>query len=147
MLCFFKMKKCRVQYDFENVFFSIPNLTRCKSFKSKSDAFWNFQFKIMLVRKAAKMQNRSFSRIKLNQNKIFWMQTIFQNLTCPKFFNSKSNVLYFFQSKIWRFVKLFNQNLTGFEIFTPKSDALEKLSSKSDKLKIIFRNLIFILFF
>ena len=93
------------------------------------------------------MQNMSFSRSKKNQNVIFWMPTFFQNVTCPNFFNSKSNALYFFQSKIWRFVKLFNQNLTGFEIFTPKSDALEKLNSKSDKLKIIFRNLIFILFF
>ena len=63
------------------------------------------------------MQNMSFSRSKMNQNVIFWMQTFFQNLTCPKIFNSKSNALYFFQSKIWRFVKLLNQNLTRFEIF------------------------------
>ena len=111
------MKKWRVQYDFENVFFSIPNLTRCKKFKSKSDAFWNFQFKIMLFRKATKMQNKSFSRINMNQNMISWMQTIFQNLTCPKFFNSKYNGSYFFQSKTWRFVKLFNKNLTRFEFF------------------------------
>ena len=106
VLCFFKMKTWRVQHDFEKVFFSISNLVRCKSFKSKSDAFWKFQFKIMLFRKAPKMQNKSFSRNKRNQNVIFWMQTFFQNPTCPNFFKSKSNALYFFQSKIWRFVKI-----------------------------------------
>ena len=137
VLCFLKMKKWRVQYDFENVFFSISNLTRCKPLKSKSDAYWNFQFKNMLFKKAPKMQNMSFSRSKMNQNVIFWMQTFFQNLTCPKIFNSKSNALYFFQSKIWRFVKLLNQNLTRFEFFFPKSDALEKLNSKSDKFEKI----------
>ena len=42
VLYFLKMKKWRVQYDFESILFSIPNLTRCKSFKSKSDAYWNF---------------------------------------------------------------------------------------------------------
>ena len=117
VLYFFKMKKWRVQYDFENFFFqsqiwrvvniSNRNLTRIEIFNSK----------ICFLRKAAKMQNMSFSRSKMNQNVIFWMQTFFQNLTCPKIFNSKSNALYFFQSKIWRFVKLLNQNLTRFEIF------------------------------
>ena len=51
VLCVFKMKTWRVQYDFENVFFSIPNLARCKTFKSKYDAFWIFQFKVWHVRK------------------------------------------------------------------------------------------------
>ena len=54
VLCFLKMKKWRVQYDFENVFFSISKLTRCKPLKSKSDACWNFQFKIMLFKKSTK---------------------------------------------------------------------------------------------
>ena len=54
VLCFLKMKKWRVQYDFENVFFSISNLTRCKPLKSKSDAYWNFQFKNMLFKKSTK---------------------------------------------------------------------------------------------
>ena len=95
VLCFFKTKTWRVQYDFENVFFWIPKLARCKVFKTKSHAFWNFEFKIMLFRKAPKIQSKSFSRSKLNHNVIFWMQTIFWNLTCWKSFNSKSNALYF----------------------------------------------------
>ena len=117
VLCFFKMKTWRVQYDFENVFFSIRNQTRCKSFESKSDAYWNFQLKILPFKKAPKMQNMSFSRSKMKQNLIFWMETFFQNLTRPNFFNSKSNTLYFFQSKTLRFVKLFNRKLTRFELF------------------------------
>ena len=40
--------------------------------------------------------------------------------------------MYFFQSQIRRVVKLLNQNLTRIEIFISKSDALEKLISKSD---------------
>ena len=123
--------------------FLIENLTCCIFLKWKNDAFnttlkiffqsqiWRvvnlsnrnlarieiFNSKICFLRKVPKMQNMSFSRSKMNQNVIFWMQTFFQNLTSPKIFNSKSNALYFFQSKIWRFVKLLNQNLTRFEIF------------------------------
>ena len=70
------------------------NLTRFEIFISK----------LCVLKKAAKMQNMSFSRSKMNQNVIFWMQTFFQNLTRPNFFNSKSNTLYFFQSKTLRFV-------------------------------------------
>ena len=56
--------------------------------------------------------------------------------------------MYFFQSQIRRVVKLLNQNLTRIEIFISKSDALEKLISKSDIFQNSFlRNLIFILFF
>ena len=54
VLCFFKMKTWRVQYHFENVFFSISNPTRCKPLKLKSDAFWNFHFKIMRFEKSTK---------------------------------------------------------------------------------------------
>ena len=111
------MKTWRVHYDLENAFFSIPNPMRCKYFKSKSDAYWNLQFKILPFKKALKMQNMSFSRSKKNQNVIFWMQTIFQNLTSPNFFNSKSDTLYFFQPKTLRFVKLFNRILTRFDFF------------------------------
>ena len=84
----------------------------------------------------------------MNQDVIFWMQTFFQNLTCQNFFNSNSNALYFFQSNIWRFLKVLNQTLTRFEIFFPKSDAFEKMNSKSDKFDNFFLPiLIFILFF
>ena len=58
------------------------------------------------------MQELSFSRNKMNPNLFFWMQTFFQNLTSRKIFDSKSNALYFFQTKMWRVVKLLNQNLT-----------------------------------
>ena len=98
-------------------FFSIPNPMRCKCFKSKSDAYWNLQFKILPFKKALKMQNMSFSQSKMNQNVIFRMQTIFQYLTRPNFLNSKCNTLFFFRSKTLRFVKLFNRNLTRFEFF------------------------------
>ena len=112
---FLKWKNDAFNTTSKKYFFSIPNLTRCKTFKSKNDAYWIFKFKIMLFKKAPKMQNKSFLRSKTNQNVIFWMQTYFQNLTCPKFFYSKSNALYFFQSKIWRVVNLLNRNLTSFE--------------------------------
>ena len=142
------MKTWRVQYDFESVFFPIANLTRCKTFNSKSDAFWKVSFQNHAFKKAPKGQNISLSRSKMNENVIFWMQKFFRKLTCPKFNNSKSNALYFFQSKIWRFVRLFHQNLTCFEIFISKADALEKLNSKSEKFQTSFlRNVSSILFF
>ena len=147
VLCFFKMKTWRVQYDFENVFFSIPNPTRCKSFKSKFDAYWNFQFKIMLLKKHQKSKKTRFRGVKWTKSD-FLHANFFQNLTCRTFFNSKSNALYFFQSKIWRFVKPSNQNLTRLESFISKSDALEKMNSKSEKFKNSFlRNVSFISFF
>ena len=121
----FKKETWRVQYDFENVFFSIPNPTRCKSFKSKFDAYWNFQFKIMLLKKHQKSKKSRFRGVKWTKSD-FLHANFFQNLTCRTFFNSKSNALYFFQSKTWRFVKTSNQNLTRLEIFISKSDVLEK---------------------
>ena len=72
----------------------------------KSVTYRKFQFKFMLFRKARKMQNMSFSRSKENQNVIFLDANIFQILTSRKIFNSKSNALYLFQSKIWRVVFL-----------------------------------------
>ena len=48
---FLKRKKWRVQFDFGNVILSIPKPTRCKLFKSKSDVYWNFSFKIWRVKK------------------------------------------------------------------------------------------------
>ena len=123
-------------------FFWIPNLARCKFFKTKSDAFWNFEFNIMLFRKAPKVQSKSFSRSKLNHNVIFWLQTIFWNLTCWKIFNSKSNALHFsiqnltlcktFKSKsdafwnfyfeIWRFRKNEFKIWENLKFFSPKCD-------------------------
>ena len=54
----------------------------------------------------------STSRGKKNQGVIFWVQRFFQILTGLKILNSKSNALCFFQSKIWRVVKVLFQSLT-----------------------------------
>ena len=53
-------------------------------------------------------------------------------LTCFIFLKWKNDAfnttlkMYFFQSQIWRVVKILNQNLTRFEIFNSKSRSLEK---------------------
>ena len=79
------------------------------------------------------MQKNSFSRSKMKQNVIFCMQKFFKTWHVPVFLIQNLTRFIFFQSKIWRFVKLFDQNLMRFEIFISKSDALEKLNSKSEK--------------
>ena len=117
-------------------------MTRCFFLNSKSDGLYICQFPICHVKKisirnhafekARKLQHMSFSRSKLNRNLIFWMQTIFQNLTCWKIFISKSNALYFFQFKIWRVVKTSNQNLTRCKNFNSKSDKFQNFSPKPD---------------
>ena len=40
----------------------------------------------MLLKKAQKMQNMSFSRNKMNQNKTFWMQFFLKNWLVEKTF-------------------------------------------------------------
>ena len=91
-------------------------------FKSKSDVFF-FKFEIWhvikfsiqyysILKNARRMQKMSFSQSKVYQNVIFCMQTIVQDLRCQKIFNTESTALYFFQSKIWRVVKLLNQTVT-----------------------------------
>ena len=66
------------------------------------------------------------------------MQTVFQNLTWRKIFNSKSDALYFFQSKIWRVAKILNHNLTLSVFSNSKSDTLWKFL-----FKICFSNHLF----
>ena len=78
------------------------------------------------------MQNISFSWSKKNQN-VFLDANIFSKAEMSKIFTSKTNALYFFQSKIWRVVKLLNQNLTRCGNFVSKSDAIEISNSESDK--------------
>ena len=144
VLCFFKMKTWGVQYDFENVFFQSQirrvvnlsnwNLTRFEIFISK----------LCVFKKAAKMQNMSFWRSKMNQNVIFWMQTFFQNLTRPNFFNSKSNTLYFFQSKTLRFVKLFNRNLMRYEFFFQNLTRRKNWIQNLTIFKILFSEIWFL---
>ena len=84
----------------------------------------------MLFKKTRKMQNMSFSRSKKHKNVILSDANIFQNMTCRKFFNSKSKALYFFQSKIWRVVTTSNQNLTRCETFNSKSDKFQNVFSE-----------------
>ena len=76
------------------------------------------------------MQKMSFSRSYKNQNVIFLDANTFQNLTCPKSFISKSNTLYFFQSKIWRVVQTSNQNLKRCENFDLQSDKFQNFFSE-----------------
>ena len=59
-------------------FLSIQNSTSCKTFISKSEAWYFFQFKIWHVVKV------------LVQNLTYFF---FQNVTCPEMFNSVSNAL------------------------------------------------------
>ena len=79
------------------------------------------------------MQNMSFHGAKRARTWFFGCKRFFKNPACRKIFNSKSNALYFFQSKKWGILKLLNQNLTRCENFVSKSVALEKLKSKSEK--------------
>ena len=66
--------------------------------------FEKIHFKIMLSKKHQKCKISRFRGVKWTKT-WFLHAKIFQNLICPKFFNSKSNALSFFQSKIWRFLK------------------------------------------
>ena len=128
--------------------FSTQSLTRCNFLNSKYDALNFFKFKICPVKKISiqnqafwkntKMQNMLFSRTEKNQNVIFLDANIFQNLTCRKISNSKSNALYFFSI----------QKLTRCKNLNSKSDALWKLYFEIWQVSKLFpRNLIFILFF
>ena len=119
------MKRRIFFYKIWPCFFSIQILTRCIfSIQKLTPNELVFEYRVMLFKKARKMQNVSFQRSKKNQNVIFWMQRFFQNLTVWKIFISKSNARYFFQSKIWRVVKLLNQNRTLSQNFVSKSDVL-----------------------
>ena len=113
-------------------------MTHCIFFNSKSVTYRKFQLKIMLFEKARRMQIMSFSRNKMNQNVMFLDANMFQNLTCRKIFNSKSNALYFFLV----------QKLTRCKNSKSKSDALSKFQFKIWQVsKLSLWSLIFILFF
>ena len=114
---------------------------------SKSDTYWNFQIKIMLLKKERKMQKRSFSRSKRNQNVVFWIQTLFQKLTCRKNFNSKSKAFIFFRPKISCVVNLLNQNPTRCESFVSKPNALDYFISKTDRFWNFFAKIWFLSYF
>ena len=97
VLCFFKRKTWRVQYDFENVFFWIPNLARCKTFLSNSDAFSFFYIKIWRVRK---IDFKIWEILKFFSSKCeFYL--VFQVLTEGRYFLSMSITPYF-KGENWR---------------------------------------------
>ena len=133
------------------LYFSQLQIWRAKkpSNRNLTRRFERILFKIMLLKKHQKCKISRFRGIKWTKSWLFGLHAkFFQKLTCPNFFKSKSNALFLFHSIIWRFVKLFNQNLTRFEIFISKSDALEKLNSKFEKFwNSLLRNVSFILFF
>ena len=104
------------------------NLTRIEFFNSN----------LCFLRKHQKCKICRFRGVKRTKTWFFGCQHFFKTWNVQNFIIQNLTRCIFFQSKIWRFVKMFNQNLTGFEIFIPKSDALEKLNSKSDKVKIFF---------
>ena len=73
------------------------------------------------------MRKTSFLMSKMNQTVIFLDRSIFQNLTCWNIFDSKTNALYFFQTKIWRLVNFLNENPTCCIIFILNSNTLYNL--------------------
>ena len=97
----------------------------------------NFNWKSCFLKKHEKCKICRFHGVKITKTWFFWMQTFCKIWHVEKFCISKSNSLYFFQSKIWLVVKTSNQNLTRCENF----------NSKSDKFQKFLQNLIFILFF
>ena len=96
----------------------------------------NFFFKFVLFKIGRKPQISRILRGKNNQNVIFWVQKVFQNLLFKNISSSKNvlfkntffikillfNTVKFF--KIWRVVNILNENLTRRKNFNSKSDAL-----------------------
>ena len=127
------------------------NLTRCIFLNSKYDALYFFKFRIWravflsnqnlshkenfnskscFLKKHKKCKICRFHGVKSIKTWFFRMQTFFKIWHVENFFNSKSNALYFFQSKIWRVVTTSNQNLTRCETFNSKSDKFQKVFSE-----------------
>ena len=77
-------------------------------------------------------QSLFFKKISLIKVMLFKKTFVLNIWRVVKFLIHKSNALLFFQSKIVRVVKLWNQNLTRCENFVSKSAALENPNSKSD---------------
>ena len=128
---------------------SFQNLTHCIFFQFK---IWQVMkcsnSKSCFLKKLEKCKICRFYQVKRTKTWFFGCKPFFRNLTCRKFFNSKSNALYFFQATIWRVVKLLNQNLTRCENFVPKSNALYFFYLKIwHVVKLFIQNLLFKSFF
>ena len=99
------------------VFFSELQIWRAKKPLNRNlTRFEKIHFKIMLLKKHQKCKISHFLGVKWTIMCFFACKN-FSEPDMSKFFNTKSNALYFSQSKTWRFVKIFDQNLTRFEIF------------------------------
>ena len=111
------------------------NLTRYIFFKSKSDALYFFSIRNL---KRNEVFNRKSSFLKKHDkgeicpsHGVKWTKTwffqcgkIFKIWHVEKFFDSKSNALYFFQIRTWCVVKLLNQNMTCCKFSILKSNTL-----------------------
>ena len=92
-----------------------------------------FHFKIMLFKWHQKCKLCRFHGVKWTKTWFFGCKHFFKIGQVEKILIQNPTHCIFLQSRIWRFVRLFNQNLMRFENFISKSDRLENLNSKSDK--------------
>ena len=129
--------------------FSFKIMLSRKNFTFKIMFFGKFFFfKVVLFKIARKTENMRILPGKLNKNVSFCAQFFFEIMLFKKIFFLKIWRFVFFQSKIGRVVKLWNQNLTRCEIFFLKIWNVRKFQLKIRKvLKLFLRNLIFILLF
>ena len=104
VLCFFKRKDYAFNTNLKVFFSSVANLTRCKTLNWNLTLFEKIYFKIMLLKKHQKCKISRFLGVKWTKRWFFACKN-FSKPDMSKFFNSKSNALYLFQSKIWRFLK------------------------------------------
>ena len=114
------LKRCFKVWQVVN--FLTLNLTRCIFSIQTPSPKENFNSKSCILKKHEKRKLYRFHGVKRSKTWFFGWKQFFQNLTCRKILNSKSNALYFFQSKIWRVVKPLNQNLGSFQTFSPISE-------------------------
>ena len=146
------LKRCIfLNSKYDALYFLIRNLKRCIFLNSNYDASYflilnqprkeNFNSKSCFLKKHEKAKICRFHGVKRTKTWFFLDANNFQNLTCRKNFNSKSNALYFFQSKIWRVVRTSNQNLTSCENFNSNLTSFKTFSPKSD-FYLVFQVLI-----
>ena len=145
------------------------NLTRCKSFNSKHDAFyfsnskpdalyflkiriWRLILAIQCLNRNEILNSKScflgklkkckicrFHGVKRTKTWLFGMQTFFKIWHVEKFLIQNLTRYIFFQSKIRRVVKTSNQNLTRCENFNLKSDKFRNIFSKIWVFYLVFQ--------
>ena len=123
-LCFFKFKIWRVVIILFKIwrvgfFFNSQSVTKRKC-----------QFKIMLFKKARKMQICRFHGVRRTKTWLFWMQTFFKIWLVENFLIQNLTLCVFFQFKNWRVGKTSNQNLTRCGNFKSKTDKFQNFFSE-----------------